>query len=185
MRVPGNHHSALLKLHGHVDYSFRISAVNEVGKGQPSRASGRYKTPASGLHYLPFSSFFYEYLILLEPQGPIHSSDIFKRIAFKCMELSNIQTVEIIDFAYLLNLCATLHVFHKPSFSFCSLSPCCPFLPVCLSSAFQMLLLTKMIFLLFLKHLTGTLKTSRQELICHMKWISSGRQEAMLKFFSE
>ncbi|MCI4375169.1 hypothetical protein PGIGA_G00106150 [Pangasianodon gigas] len=47
VRVPGNHHSALLKLHGHVDYSFRISAVNEVGKGRASRASDRYKTPAS------------------------------------------------------------------------------------------------------------------------------------------
>ncbi|KAK1796331.1 hypothetical protein P4O66_009398, partial [Electrophorus voltai] len=29
LRVPGNHHSAVLKLHGHVDYSFRVSAVNE------------------------------------------------------------------------------------------------------------------------------------------------------------
>ncbi|KAK3557195.1 hypothetical protein QTP70_024676 [Hemibagrus guttatus] len=47
VRVPGNHHSALLKLHGHTDYSFRVSAMNEVGRGQPSRASDRYKTPAS------------------------------------------------------------------------------------------------------------------------------------------
>ncbi|XP_066519183.1 neural cell adhesion molecule L1-like protein isoform X2 [Hoplias malabaricus] len=46
-RVPGNHHSALLKLHGHMDYSFRVSAVNEVGRGRPSEASERYRTPAS------------------------------------------------------------------------------------------------------------------------------------------
>ncbi|XP_027002562.2 neural cell adhesion molecule L1-like protein isoform X7 [Tachysurus fulvidraco] len=47
VRVPGYHHSALLKLHGHTDYSFRVSGMNEVGRGQPSRASDRYKTPAS------------------------------------------------------------------------------------------------------------------------------------------
>ncbi|XP_056112189.1 neural cell adhesion molecule L1-like protein isoform X9 [Rhinichthys klamathensis goyatoka] len=46
-RIPGNHHSALLKLHGHVDYRFRVSAINEVGRGSPSQASERYKTPAS------------------------------------------------------------------------------------------------------------------------------------------
>ncbi|XP_056316367.1 neural cell adhesion molecule L1-like protein isoform X2 [Danio aesculapii] len=47
MRVPGNHHSALLKLYGHVDYCFRVSAINEVGKGRPSQSTERYKTPAS------------------------------------------------------------------------------------------------------------------------------------------
>ncbi|XP_050968098.1 neural cell adhesion molecule L1-like protein isoform X7 [Labeo rohita] len=46
-RVPGNHHSALLKLHGHLDYRFRVSAVNEVGRGRPSQDTERYKTPAS------------------------------------------------------------------------------------------------------------------------------------------
>uniref|UniRef100_A0A4W4EMC2 Neural cell adhesion molecule L1-like protein n=1 Tax=Electrophorus electricus TaxID=8005 RepID=A0A4W4EMC2_ELEEL len=45
LRVPGNHHSAVLKLHGHVDYSFRVSAVNEVGKGHASKASERHRTP--------------------------------------------------------------------------------------------------------------------------------------------
>ncbi|XP_073810578.1 neural cell adhesion molecule L1-like protein isoform X21 [Danio rerio] len=47
MRVPGNHHSAPLKLYGHVDYRFRVSAINEVGKGRPSQSTERYKTPAS------------------------------------------------------------------------------------------------------------------------------------------
>ncbi|XP_065135849.2 neural cell adhesion molecule L1-like protein isoform X3 [Paramisgurnus dabryanus] len=46
-RVPGNHHSALLKLHGHVNYRFRVSAVNEVGRGRTSKATERYKTPPS------------------------------------------------------------------------------------------------------------------------------------------
>nr|XP_015202731.1 PREDICTED: neural cell adhesion molecule L1-like protein isoform X3 [Lepisosteus oculatus] len=45
VRVPGNHASALLKLHGHLDYQFRVLAVNEVGRGQPSEPTERYKTP--------------------------------------------------------------------------------------------------------------------------------------------
>ncbi|XP_063071341.1 neural cell adhesion molecule L1-like protein isoform X2 [Engraulis encrasicolus] len=45
-RVPGSHTSALLKLHGHADYRFRVSAVNEVGQGRPSEPSENYKTPA-------------------------------------------------------------------------------------------------------------------------------------------
>lgn len=54
MRVPGNHHYALLKLHGHVDYRFRVYAINEVGRGQPSKATERYKTPASGIYELSY-----------------------------------------------------------------------------------------------------------------------------------
>ncbi|XP_069570721.1 neural cell adhesion molecule L1-like protein isoform X1 [Brachyistius frenatus] len=45
LRVPGNHNSAILKLHGHVDYCFRVSGVNTVGTGRPSEPTERYKTP--------------------------------------------------------------------------------------------------------------------------------------------
>lgn len=45
LRVPGNHGSAVLKLHGHVDYRFRVSGVNAVGRGPPSEPTERYKTP--------------------------------------------------------------------------------------------------------------------------------------------
>lgn len=53
-RVPGNHHSALLKLYGHADYRFRVSAISEVGRGLPSQATERYKTPASGIYKLSY-----------------------------------------------------------------------------------------------------------------------------------
>uniref|UniRef100_A0A8D3B190 Neural cell adhesion molecule L1-like protein n=1 Tax=Scophthalmus maximus TaxID=52904 RepID=A0A8D3B190_SCOMX len=45
LRVPGNHNSAVLKLHGHVDYCFRVSGVNTVGRGPPSEPTERYKPP--------------------------------------------------------------------------------------------------------------------------------------------
>ncbi|XP_036957872.1 neural cell adhesion molecule L1-like protein isoform X5 [Acanthopagrus latus] len=45
LRVPGNHNSAVLKLHGHVDYCFRVSGVNTVGRGPSSKPTERYKTP--------------------------------------------------------------------------------------------------------------------------------------------
>ncbi|XP_062319780.1 neural cell adhesion molecule L1-like protein isoform X4 [Osmerus eperlanus] len=45
LRVPGNHGLAILKLHGHVDYRFRVSGVNAVGRGRPSEPTERYKTP--------------------------------------------------------------------------------------------------------------------------------------------
>ncbi|KAJ8361263.1 hypothetical protein SKAU_G00177880 [Synaphobranchus kaupii] len=47
MRVPGNHGSAHLKLHGHVDYQFRVSAINAIGRGPPSAATERIRTPPS------------------------------------------------------------------------------------------------------------------------------------------
>ncbi|XP_049428990.1 neural cell adhesion molecule L1-like protein isoform X6 [Epinephelus fuscoguttatus] len=47
LRVPGNHNSAVLKLHGHVDYSFRVSGVNAIGRGPPSEPTERYKTQPS------------------------------------------------------------------------------------------------------------------------------------------
>ncbi|XP_062401755.1 neural cell adhesion molecule L1-like protein isoform X2 [Sardina pilchardus] len=45
-RVPGSHTSAVLKLHGHADYRFRVSGVNDVGTGRPSEPSENYKTQA-------------------------------------------------------------------------------------------------------------------------------------------
>ncbi|KAF7654618.1 hypothetical protein LDENG_00067150, partial [Lucifuga dentata] len=45
LRVPGNHGSAVLKLHGHIDYRFRVSGMNAVGRGSPSEPTERYKTP--------------------------------------------------------------------------------------------------------------------------------------------
>lgn len=44
LRVPGNLHSTLLKLHGHVDYRFRVAGVNAVGRGAYSETTERYKT---------------------------------------------------------------------------------------------------------------------------------------------
>ncbi|XP_055016468.1 neural cell adhesion molecule L1-like protein [Boleophthalmus pectinirostris] len=47
LRVPGNLHSTLLKLHGHVDYRFRVAGVNAVGTGAYSEPTERYKTPSA------------------------------------------------------------------------------------------------------------------------------------------
>ncbi|XP_037630315.1 neural cell adhesion molecule L1-like protein isoform X2 [Sebastes umbrosus] len=45
LRVPGNHNTAVPKLHGHVDYRFRVCGVNAVGRGRPSEPTERYKPP--------------------------------------------------------------------------------------------------------------------------------------------
>lgn len=51
VRVAGNQTLALLKLHGHVDYRFRVAGMNAVGRGEFSEPSRRYKTPPAG--FLP------------------------------------------------------------------------------------------------------------------------------------
>lgn len=64
LRVLGSHNSAVLKLHGHVDYRFRVSGVNDVGRGPSSEPSERYKTPPSGpaVFLLSFITCLYKIL---------------------------------------------------------------------------------------------------------------------------
>ncbi|XP_030589859.1 cell adhesion molecule L1-like a isoform X2 [Archocentrus centrarchus] len=44
-KVTGNQATAELKLHGNLNYQFRVYAVNAIGPGPPSEPSERYKTP--------------------------------------------------------------------------------------------------------------------------------------------
>ncbi|XP_061638382.1 neural cell adhesion molecule L1-like protein isoform X13 [Phyllopteryx taeniolatus] len=45
LKVPGNQATAELALHGHLNYQFRVYAVNAVGPGPPSEPTALYKTP--------------------------------------------------------------------------------------------------------------------------------------------
>lgn len=44
-KVPGNLATTDLKLHGHLNYQFRVYAANMVGPGPPSEPTPRHKTP--------------------------------------------------------------------------------------------------------------------------------------------
>ncbi|KAM6924398.1 neural cell adhesion molecule L1-like protein [Xenentodon cancila] len=46
-KVPGNQATAELALYGHLNYQFRVYAVNAVGPGPPSETTERYKTPSA------------------------------------------------------------------------------------------------------------------------------------------
>uniref|UniRef100_A0A671LIN8 Neural cell adhesion molecule L1-like protein n=1 Tax=Sinocyclocheilus anshuiensis TaxID=1608454 RepID=A0A671LIN8_9TELE len=47
IRVAGSQFSAPLTLYGHINYQFRVIAVNAIGRSHPSMPSKRYKTPPS------------------------------------------------------------------------------------------------------------------------------------------
>lgn len=59
LRVSGHQNSAPLSLYGHINYQFRVSAVNGIGRGHSSKPSERYKTPPAGKKILFHFMFLY------------------------------------------------------------------------------------------------------------------------------
>lgn len=49
-KVPGNQTSTTLKLSPYVHYTFRVTAINKYGPGEPSPASETVLTPEAGEH---------------------------------------------------------------------------------------------------------------------------------------
>lgn len=47
-RVSGNKERAVLSLWPFMSYRFRVIAINDVGKSDPSKPSGIYNTPSEG-----------------------------------------------------------------------------------------------------------------------------------------
>nr|XP_020471233.1 neural cell adhesion molecule L1-like protein [Monopterus albus] len=67
-KVPGNQATAELALHGHLNYQFRVYAVNAVGPGPPSEPTQRHKTPPAAPDRNPEN---------IKIQGPLpHQMDI-------------------------------------------------------------------------------------------------------------
>uniref|UniRef100_A0AAQ5XAS3 Neural cell adhesion molecule L1 n=1 Tax=Amphiprion ocellaris TaxID=80972 RepID=A0AAQ5XAS3_AMPOC len=80
-KVAGNQATAELALHGHLNYQFRVYAVNAVGPGPPSEPTGRYSTPPAAPDrnpenikiqgYLPHQmDISWEPLLPIEHNGP-------------------------------------------------------------------------------------------------------------------
>ncbi|XP_055366310.1 neural cell adhesion molecule L1-like protein isoform X5 [Betta splendens] len=80
-RVPGNQATADLALNGHLNYQFRVYAVNAVGPGPPSEPTEQYRTPPAAPDrnpenikiqgHLPHRMYIsWEPLLAVEHNGP-------------------------------------------------------------------------------------------------------------------
>lgn len=66
LRVAGNQATADVVLNGHLNYQFRVYAVNAVGPGPPSEPTKQYKTPPAGkAHSRQLTPFSCGYLYVM------------------------------------------------------------------------------------------------------------------------